>query len=100
MTRAPLARLTYSLDDVATLFGVSVRTLEREIHDGRLAVRWLRGQRRVSADEVARYHAAMPQKTQPTRLEPAVKAAPKQQDERPGRVTHLVDFEAMFGETA
>lgn len=44
-----------TLAEAAERLRVSIRTLEREIHDGRLSVRLVRGKRAVTQEELDRY---------------------------------------------
>lgn len=56
-----MTRRAYPLDEVAEQLGVSVKTVRREIRDGRLSARRIRGAVVVLAPEVDRYLAATPE---------------------------------------
>jgi excisionase family DNA binding protein len=48
-------RLAYPLDEAAAQLGVSKSTVEREIRDGRLRARRVRGCVRITGAEIERY---------------------------------------------
>lgn len=56
-----MTRRAYPLDEVAEQLGVSVKTVRREIRDGHLSARRIRGAVVVLAPEVDRYLAATPE---------------------------------------
>lgn len=82
-----MTRRAYPLDEVAELFGVSVKTVRREIRDGKLSARRIRGAVVVLAPEVDRYLDAAPEEPSSA---PVRATERKQTVTRAGRVQRLV----------
>lgn len=92
------AKLVYTLDEAAAEARVSVKTLRREIKDGKLRARRLRGGLRILAADLTRYLDGLP--VEPSSAPAAHdqgsrKVAPAQT--RRGEVVRLFD---VFEETA
>ena len=78
----------YRLDEVAAEIGVSVKTLRREIRDGRLEGRRLRGTLVIYAAELDRYLAVAP--TERSANAPRIHTVKRSPETQTGRVQRLV----------
>jgi excisionase family DNA binding protein len=92
-----VTRRAYRVDEVAEQIGVSAKTLKREIRDGKLRARRLRGVTVIFPADLDRYLAGLPDEAGEAIASPAPVIRHRQPERSRGRVTHLFDISEGVG---
>jgi excisionase family DNA binding protein len=92
-----MSRRAYRIEEAAEQIGVSAKTLRREIRDGKLRARRLRGVTVIFTGDLDRYLAGLPDEAGAV-VNVAASTTRRVQPERSrGRVTHLFDISEGVG---